>query len=71
MCRSKKRKNRKSLFDSCQRNKGKVNPVEIKEEVVNDGVSYENNTEFTVFTKNNTLSKESLVAESELNELAP
>ena len=31
----------------------------------------ENNTEFTVFTEDNTVSKESLVAESESNELAP
>ena len=36
-----------------------------------DGVDYDNNTEFTVFTENNTVSKESLVAESESNELAP
>ena len=36
-----------------------------------DGVDYENNTEFTVFMENNTVSKESLVAESESNELAP
>ena len=35
---------------------------------VND---FENNTEFTIFTENNTVSKESLVAESESNELAP
>ena len=27
-----------------------------------DGVDYENNTEFTVFMENNTVSKESLVA---------
>ena len=51
--------------------KEKPTTVEIKEEVVNDGVDYENNTEFTVFTENNTVSKESLVAESESNELAP
>ena len=39
---------------------------------VNDfnGIDYENNTEFTVFTESNTVSKESLVAESESNELA-
>ena len=36
-----------------------------------DGIDYENNTEFTVFTENNTVSKESLVAESESNEVAP
>ena len=36
-----------------------------------DGVDYENNTEFTVFTESNTASKESLVAESESNELGP
>ena len=36
-----------------------------------DGVDYDNNTEFTVFTENNTVSKENLVAESESNELAP
>ena len=29
----------------------KSTPVEIKEEVVNDGVDHENNTEFTVFTE--------------------
>ena len=36
-----------------------------------DGVDYENNMEFTIFTENNTANKESLVVESELNELAP
>ena len=36
-----------------------------------DGIDYENNTEFTVFTGNNTVSRESLVAESESNELTP
>ena len=36
-----------------------------------DGVDYENNTKFTIFTENNTVSKVNLVAESESNELAP
>ena len=36
-----------------------------------DGVDYEKNTEFIVFTENNTVSKEVFVAESESNELAP
>ena len=31
-----------------------------------DGVDYENNTEFTIFTENNTVSKVNLVAESAL-----
>ena len=44
----------------------KLIPVEIKEEVVTDGVGYENKTEFDI-----TVSKESLVTESESNELAP
>ena len=36
-----------------------------------DGVDYEHNMEFAIFTETNTVNKESLVAESELNELAP
>ena len=44
----------------------KPTPVEIKEEVATDGVDYEKDTEFDI-----TLSKESLIAKSESNELAP
>ena len=62
----KKEKIEKASSIVVREKRGKSTTVEIKEEVVTDGVDYENNTEFDI-----TLSKESLVAESESNELAP
>ena len=64
--RVKKEKIEKTSLIVVREKRGKSTIIEIKEEVVTDGVDYENNTEFGI-----TLSKESLVAESESNELAP
>ena len=53
----KKEKIEKATSIVVREKRKKSTPVEIKEEVVNDGVDYENNTEFTVFTENNTEAK--------------